>query len=149
MMLTVVIVAVVVAVAVGLSVIAQRRRPDAPTSPRLAVPQQLDRRDFADAATPWLLVVFASATCASCRDAWDVFGGLDLPGLAVQRIDFPEGRDLHERYRIDSVPVAVIADADGVVRWSHLGAPARTLVAEVLDDLGITPHDDGTAIAFG
>ncbi len=149
MLTTLLIVVVVVALAGVASVVAQRRRPDPPTSPRMAVPQQLDRRDFADPDQPWLLVVFASETCASCRDAWDVIGAIDLDDVSVQRLDFPAARAIHDRYQIDSVPTTVLADHDGVVRWSALGAPARAAVAEALEDLGVVPPEDGTAIAFG
>jgi hypothetical protein len=148
-LLTVVIVAVVVAGAVALSVIMQRRRPDPPTSPRMAVPQQLDRRDFADPDRPWLMVVFGSATCASCRDAWDIIERLDVPSVSVQRLDFPAERAIHERYRIDSVPTIVLADADGVVRWSALGVPNERGLAEALEDLDVVPPEDGTAVPFG
>ncbi|MFN3215674.1 MAG: TlpA family protein disulfide reductase [Acidimicrobiales bacterium] len=149
MLITVLIVAVVVAGAAVLSVAMQRRRPDPPTSPRMAVPQQLDRSDFADPDSPWLMVVFGSATCASCRDAWSIVERLDVPSVSVQRLDFPAERAIHERYRIDSVPTIVLADTDGVVRWSSLGVPNERGLAEALEDLDVVPPDDGTAIPFG
>lgn len=149
MLITIVVVAVVVAGAAVLSVAMQRRRPDPPTSPRMAVPQQVDRSDFADPASPWLMVVFGSATCASCRDAWTIVERLDVASVSVQRLDFPAERAIHERYRIDSVPTIVLADADGVVRWSALGVPSERGLGEALEDLGIVRPDDGTAIPFG
>jgi hypothetical protein len=148
-LITTLIVVVVTAVAGVLSFVARRRRPDPPTSPRLAVPQQLDRGDFDDPDSAWLLVVFGSATCASCRDAWDVIARIDLAGVSVQRLDFPADRSIHERYRIDSVPTVVLADADGVVRWSALGVPSGRELGEALEDLGVVPPADGTAIPFG
>lgn len=149
MLITILIVVVVVAGAAALSVLMQRRRPDPPTSPRMAVPQQLDRRDFPDPDSPWLMVVFGSATCASCRDAWSIIERLDVPSVSVQRLDFPAERALHERYQIDSVPTIVLADADGVVRWSALGVPNERGLGEALEDLAVVPPDDGTAIPFG
>lgn len=149
MSVTLLVVVTVVAAAAVLSVVTQRRRPDPPTSPRMAVPQQLDRNDFADRDRSWLLVMFGSSTCASCRDAWDVVGHLDLASVSVQRLDFPAERAIHERYRIDSVPTIVLVDADGVVRWSALGVPTRQDLGEALEDLAVIPPDDGTVIPFG
>jgi hypothetical protein len=148
-LITALIVVVVVAGAAALSLLMQRRRPDPPTSPRMAVPQQLDRSDFADPDTPWLMVVFGSATCASCRDAWSIIERLDVPSVSVQRLDFPAERAIHERYQIDSVPTIVLADADGVVRWSALGVPNERGLGEALEDLDVVPPDAGTAVPFG
>ena len=36
--------------------------------------------------------------------------------VAVADVEFPTARDLHQRYRIDAVPLVLIADARGVVQ---------------------------------
>ena len=57
---------VVIAVAVVIAIVIDRRAPDVPTAPRWAVPTQLDRADFAGPSQPWLVAVFTSETCDAC-----------------------------------------------------------------------------------
>ena len=146
MLVTIVLVVVLGAAAVAVAAVAnRRRRPDAPSTPSFAAPQQLDRGDFADAELPWLLVLFSSATCMSCQEAREVVTPLDVDGLAVQEVQFPDDRALHDRYRVESVPTVVMADAEGVVVWSYVGAPPSMAMVELLVDLGLVadPHDHG------
>ena len=51
--------------------------------------------------------------------------------------------------RAAAVVAVVLADADGVVRWSALGVPSAHEFGEALEDLGVVPPPDGTAIPFG
>lgn len=148
MVVTFVVVVIAAAAAVALSAAMRRRRPDPPTAPRFATPQQLDRSDFADPVAPWLLAVFASDTCLSCRDAWDVVGSVAVAGVVVQRVELATGKALHQRYAIDAVPTVVLADADGVVRWSYLGVPPRDAISGTFSDLGVVAPDEGTAVDF-
>lgn len=111
----------VTAVAVGIALLLQRRRPDVPTAPNHTAPSQLDRDDFDRPDAPWLVAVFASTTCHSCAGVWDAARQLDAGPVAAQRIVVQEEPSLHRRYGIDGVPTTVIADADGVVRASWLG----------------------------
>src|ERR687895_58960 len=90
----------VVAVALVVAWVVQRRRPEAPTGGRWSVPGQLDRADFPARGTPRLV---AGA------------GGARGP---------PRGRP--RRYAIDAVPLLVLADAEGVVRASFVGPPSAT-----------------------
>lgn len=124
---------VIGAVAVGVAWLVQRRRPDAPTAGSGYVPMQVDRSDFVGAERPWALLVFTSATCASCAEVWDQAAALSSDRLAVQEIEVAARLDLHERYRIDSVPVAVLADRTGVVRTWFLGPTGRGEIAETID----------------
>ncbi len=113
-----------VAVAVA-ALITKRTRVDAPTQPEgYAVPALLDRHDFDRPDAPWLVVLFSSATCLSCADAWDKAKHLESNEVAVQDVEAVERRDLHERYKIDAVPMIVVADDEGVTRASFVGVPS-------------------------
>lgn len=132
---------VLVAGAVVVALVLQRRRPDAPTrAAGWAVPQQLDRADFAEPTTPWLVAVFTSATCDACAATVTKAQALRSPSVAVQEVELGAEADLHRRYAIDAVPLLVLADAEGVVRASFVGPPSATdlwsAVAEVRDSGG-------------
>jgi hypothetical protein len=118
----VLIAAVIVVVAVVVAIVVRRRRPDPPTQPGRAVPVQLDRADFARPDAPWLVAVFTSATCDTCADVLSKAEVLASDDVAVDHAEWQTRRDVHERYRIDAVPLLVIADHDGVVRW-HVAGP--------------------------
>ena len=127
-MLQVAIAVAVVAVAAGIAFAMRRRmRPEAPTQPRsFGAPSQLDRVDFAEPATPWLVVVFTSATCHTCADVVAQAEVLASDDVAVDHAEWQTRRDVHDRYRIDGVPLLVIADRDGVVRRSFAGPVSAT-----------------------
>lgn len=131
------IVAGVVLVATAVAVVVRRRRPEPPTQARWPVPVQLDRRDFDRPDAPWLVVVFSSATCLSCADAFEKAKVLAGADVVVQDVDVQARPDLHRRYAIDAVPVTVVVDGEGVVRASFVGAPSATdlwaAVAELRD----------------
>ncbi len=147
-MLTVVIVVVVALGAGGIAFLVNRRRPDAPTAPQFAAPQQLDRADFEAVATPWLLVLFSSNTCLSCMDARSAIDPIDVAELTVLELHVEEHRSIHDRYHIDAVPTLVLADREGVVRWSFLGAPPLEVVQQALADSGVVEPDDGTPVSL-
>jgi hypothetical protein len=134
---------VLAAVVLGVAWLAQRRRrPDAPVRTGYAVPQQLDRQDFARPGASWLVAVFTSATCDSCAGVWDRARHLDSDAVVVQEVEVGTSRGLHDRYGIEAVPTTVVADADGVVRSSFVGPVTATdlwaAVAE-LREPGSTP----------
>ena len=112
--------------AASLSFFVRRRKPDAPSQTSHTVPQQLSREDFLSADKPWLLAVFTSSTCDACQDVATKAKVLASQDVAVQIIDFQEMSDLHERYSIDAVPTAVIADNRGVVQYGVLGPVTAT-----------------------
>jgi thioredoxin-related protein len=116
----------VLVVALVALVLRRRTRPDAPTQPRAAAPQQLDRADFERPEAEWLVVVFSSATCSTCADVVRKAAVLDAADVAVQDVEFTAQRDLHRRYSIDAVPIVVIADREGVVRRSFVGPVTAT-----------------------
>ncbi|MFP3906206.1 MAG: TlpA family protein disulfide reductase [Acidimicrobiales bacterium] len=148
------IAAALIAGAGGVAYVLQRRQPDAPTQPRTyRVPSQLDRGDFDRPDAPWLVAVFTSATCASCAGTWQKVQVLASDEVVVQEVEVSADRELHQRYRIDGVPLVVIADAGGVVRASFVGPATATdlwaTVAELREpgsvpggcDHGQTPQD--------
>jgi len=132
------IVAAVVGFAAGVAVVVRRRRPEPPTQGKWPVPTQLDRADFDRRDAPWLVVVFSSTTCLSCADAVEKAEVLASADVVVQDVEVTASPDLHRRYGIDAVPVTVVADGDGVVRASFVGAPSATdLWAAVADLRGL------------
>lgn len=133
--------ALAIAVVAGGVALAMRRRTDAPTQAvRGHVPEQLDRGDFDEPGTPWLVALFTSATCDTCADVRAKAEVLAVDDtVAVSVAEFPNRRDLHDRYHIDAVPLVVVADNAGVVRRSFLGPVTATdlwaAVAAARDDV--------------
>jgi len=122
---------VVVAVIVALSV-RRWRRPDAPTQVSRAVPSQLDRADFDRPGAAWLVVVFTSATCDTCAGVVAAAQRVAGDDVAVVDVEYQTQRSVHERYRIEAVPMVVFADAGGAVRASRLGPVTAAELAAVL-----------------
>jgi thioredoxin-related protein len=122
-----ILVAVVVVVAVIVAVLAQRRRPDAPTNPRHSdAPTQLDRSDFDRPEAPWLVAVFSSATCSSCAQVRATALALDSEQVAVVDVEVGAEPGLHRRYHVDAVPTTVLVDDTGAVRRSFVGPVSAT-----------------------
>jgi hypothetical protein len=121
-----------IAVGVGLVavvvafVLRRRRRQDPPTQRAFEVPTQLDRADFDRPSAPWLVVVFSSASCHTCAAVLAKARVLDGREVVVVDVEYGARRDLHERYRIDAVPLVLVADARGVVQRSFLGQVSAT-----------------------
>lgn len=131
-LLVVVLAAAAVAVAL---VIERRRRPAAPTNVRHTLPERLDRRDFERPEAPWLVAVFTSATCHTCRGVWDKARLLASDAVVVQDVEVAAAPEVHRKYAIDAVPAVMVADGSGVVRAGFLGPVTATdlwaTVAEV------------------
>jgi hypothetical protein len=115
----------------------RRRRTDAPTQGAAVAPDQLDRSDFPRPDAVWLVVLFTSANCMSCEGLFEKASPLESADVAVVEAEFPSARDIHERYKIAAAPMTVIADRDGVVRGTLIGAYNATelwnAVAELRD----------------
>ena len=117
----------IVALAAGVAaVVNRRRRSDPPTQPRRDIPSQLDRADFADPASPWLIAVFSSESCGTCADVIDKAEVLRSKDVTVDVVPFQTRRDIHARYAIDAVPCLVVADAEGAVRAGFVGPVTAT-----------------------
>jgi len=132
-------------VGVVVAVVLERRRPQPPTQDRWPVPTQLDRDDFDGGAAPWLVAVFTSATCESCARATAKASVLASPSVAYLEVPYQTRKDLHVRYGVEAVPCIVVADSEGVVRASFIGAPTATdlwaAVAEARNP-GSTPEPE-------
>jgi hypothetical protein len=116
-----IVVVAAMSVALAVALILKKRRSDAPTQAGFEIPIQLDRNDFENPDTSWLVAVFTSATCHTCADVATKAEVLLSSEVAVQRIDYTVNPDFHKRYRIDAVPLLVIADALGVVHKGFIG----------------------------
>ncbi len=112
----------VLAIAGLIAYLLRRRRPEAPTQPRLwPVPVQLDRSDFTRPEAPWLVAVFSSATCDSCVSVIEKARVVEATDVAYQEISYQRDRPLHDRYGVEAVPMVLVADSDGVVAKSFVG----------------------------
>jgi hypothetical protein len=113
---------VVVVVAVVAARLLERRRPAPPTRDAYPVPAQLDRLDFPRPEAPWLFVLFSSRTCDSCAPMATRVAALASESVATVDVEAKADKALHDRYRIEGVPMVVLADADGVVRAGFVGS---------------------------
>jgi len=138
----VVIAAALMLVAAGIAAVLSRRRPNPPTQGRVSVPRQLDRADFTRPDAPWLVAVFTSETCDSCGRATEKARLLESGDVAYDELPWQRRKDLHQRYGVEDVPLIVVADAEGVVQRSFVGAPTfadlSAAVAEAREP-GCTP----------
>lgn len=116
-----VVLLVLTALAIGVSLALQRRRPEAPSAPSYRAPTQVDRSDFAHADVARLVVVFTSATCDSCAAAWEIVSKLGTTAVATQELEVQASAALHKRYKIDGVPTTLVVDDQGVVEHSYFG----------------------------
>jgi hypothetical protein len=116
-----VIAVVLVAVAVLVAWLLQRRRVQPARAPTFHVPERLARADFPSPDVAWLVVVFTSATCDTCRTVAEKAHALESAAVAVHEVEARADKPLHDRYGIDAVPLAVIADRDGTVRAHFFG----------------------------
>jgi hypothetical protein len=112
-----------------------RRRAPEPVRTGAPIPQQVHRNDFPRADAPWLVVLFSSATCESCGPMAEKVRALESNDVAVVDVQFPDARDLHERYGIEAVPIVVVADNEGVTRASFAGNVSATDVWAAVADL--------------
>lgn len=130
---------IILPVAVGVAALAaaalaSRRRSDAPTAGNWNVPAQIDRADFPSRDSPWLVIVFSSATCNVCSDVLAKAEVLRSETVAVVDVEYGSAPVIHERYRIDAVPMTLVVDSRGVVAASVVGpVTAQDLWAMVAD----------------
>ena len=127
------VLAVVAALAGLLAVLLQRWRPGGPVATGWSVPGRLDRADFAKPDVPWLVAVFSSTNCATCASMVSEAHSLASALVVVQEVPAESAGDLHARYRVDVVPMLVVADEDGLVWSHHLGPSAPGELQAVLE----------------
>ena len=141
-----VVLLVLTVLAIAVSLVLQRRRPEAPTAPSYRAPVQIDRGDFDSADISTLVVMFTSATCDGCVTAWDIVRagaseGLANETVAVQKIEIEQTPDLHQRYKIDGVPTTLIVDDQVVVSKSYFGPLDRADIVDQLAESGRRIND--------
>ena len=86
-----------------------------------SIPGHLSREDFGFTNEPWLVVIFSSESCETCKPLVAESMKLSSLGIAIQEIAVETNKDLHEKYSIGAVPMLLLVDKFGVVRSSHLG----------------------------
>jgi hypothetical protein len=124
------------AVAAAVAAVLRRRPDDAPEQgPSWEVPVQVDRQDFDHPDRPWLVAVFSSSTCLACQGTVGKAELLASDAVAVQALDNIAAKALHDRYRIDAVPMVLVADDLGRVRRSFVGEPTATDLWAALAEL--------------
>jgi hypothetical protein len=112
---------VLVAVAVLVAWLVQRRKGEPTRAPTFAVPEAVDRRAFDRPEAAWLVAVFTSATCDTCASVSDKARALASDAVVVQELEVARDRALHERYGVDAVPLVLIVDRTGAVRAHFFG----------------------------
>jgi hypothetical protein len=141
-----IVVALVLCAVVGGVAWRLRRRPaDAPPRDVYPVPRQLDRADFDRPDAPWLVALFSSTVCDSCRTLPSKIVVLESADVATCDVEAEARGDLHRRYAIAAVPTTVVADADGVVRRAFVGVFTATDMWAAIAELrepGSTPEPD-------
>jgi hypothetical protein len=130
---------IVVAAAIIVARLLERRRPAPPTRDAYPVPAQLDRLDFPRPDAPWLFVLFSSRTCDSCGPMVSRVCSLESETVATVQVEAQADKALHERYRIEGVPMVVLADADGVVRAGFVGSVDTWELEEALAKAQVGP----------
>jgi len=118
----IVVALLVVVAAVVAARLLERRRPAPPTRDAYPVPAQLDRQDFPRPDAPWLFVLFSSRTCDSCGPMVSRVCSLESESVATVQVEAQADKALHDRCRIEGVPMVVLADGDGVVRAGFVGS---------------------------
>jgi hypothetical protein len=135
MLVRLLVAAALLGVALVVAQLLGRRRRDAPTRDRHPVPHQLDRQDFPRPEAAWLVALFSSRTCDSCQTLPAKLAPLVGAEVSVVEVAYQERRDLHDRYEIAAVPTTVVADAQGVVQRSFVGAFTATDLWAALAEL--------------
>ena len=113
---------VVIVAAVVVARLLERRRPAPPTRDAYPVPAQLDRLDFPRPEAAWLFVLFSSRTCDSCGPMVSRVCSLESETVATVQVEAKADKALHDRYRVEGVPMVVLADGEGVVRAGFVGS---------------------------
>ena len=135
MLLNLILVLLLGAFALIVAYTANNRRTDSPSVPKSSLPIQVDRNDFDMPEIKWLLVFFSSESCSSCIQVREILSGIPLNSIHLQEVSYPQGKNLHTRYAINSVPIVLIANLEGVVTWSYAGVPPNDLIENLISTL--------------
>ena len=104
-----------------LAYIIQRRASDAPVRTGWSIPDQVNRKDFLSPEIPWLVAVFTSSSCDTCSEVVSKTVPLASSQVVVHEVEAKKDKDLHDRYKIEAVPLVALIDTKGVVRSHFLG----------------------------
>jgi hypothetical protein len=109
------------------------------------VPKQLDRADFPRPDAAWLVVLFSSTECDSCRGLAPKLAVLESDDVVTIEVELSQRAELHRRYELAAIPTTLVADADGVVRRAFVGAFTATDLWAAVAELrapGTSPEPD-------
>jgi hypothetical protein len=134
--------AVLVALAVLVAWLWQRRARPAGRAPTFHVPELIDRGDFDRPEAPWIVVVFSSASCDTCAAVLDKARALESEAVVVQEVEARSRKDVHDRYGVDAVPLVVVGDREGAVRAHFFGPVAAGDLWATLAELRAPEPDD-------
>jgi hypothetical protein len=108
--------------AVIIGFLVNRRRVHTSAAPGVRIPDRVARADFAGPDAPALVVVFTSASCASCAAMLSAAAAVRSDEIAVDEAEVGARPEVHERYEIEAVPIALVVDRTGTVRASFAGS---------------------------
>ena len=118
--------------AVIIGFLVNRRRVHTSAAPGVRVPDRVARTDFAGPDARALVVVFTSASCASCAAMLSAAAEVRSDEVAVDEAEVAVRPDVHSRYEIDAVPIALVVDRAGIVRASFAGSVTADELREAL-----------------
>ena len=112
----------------AVAIIVQRRKKHDISVTNFEAPIKLDRNDFKDYASAYIVVVFSSQACNSCEGVVAKANVLQSDVVDVVNVDYTttKGKALHKKYEIEAVPTTVICDVNGVVQESFIGSVTAT-----------------------
>jgi hypothetical protein len=122
-------------VALGAAWLINRKKPRTSAPIDHHVPTHVDRADFARPDAAVLIAVFTSATCVTCAAMLSTARSAAGDGVVVDEAEAKVRADVHERYLIDAVPIAVVVDREGVVRASFAGSMNADDLAAAIDQV--------------
>ena len=99
----------------------QRSSSDTPVRTGWSIPDQVNRKDFLSPDIPWLVAVFTSSSCDTCSEVVSKTVPLASSQVVVHEVEAKKDKDLHDRYKIEAVPLVALIDTQGVVRSHFLG----------------------------
>ncbi len=123
------------AIAVIIGFLVNRRRVHTSAAPGVRIPERIARADFARPDARALVVVFTSASCASCAAMVSAAAAVRSDEVAVDEAEVGARPDVHERYEIDAVPIALVVDRSGTVRASFAGSVTADELREALSSV--------------
>jgi len=106
--------------------------------PALATEPAPDPAATAAARKAYVLAEFVSATCPACEEMSPVVRAVLArhPGVVHQVHDADAEVDLAKKYRVRCVPVYVVVDPEGRVRFNDVGLLTEAELSEILRGAG-------------